>query len=204
MEDQRLKCVRQTHRFQTADDLARLLGCPLPRPFHTGQLAQRLHVERWIAQRIAYCFRQMGVKFECLAILLLGGLWIPMRDLACFCHPLFGCGGQQSLKPRLDLMRRQQTDEVVHYLAVAKAIDGGNALDAELSGGPRHLLRVGFHEDKLACRCHNKVFKHRREHATWCTPFGPEVDNNRDLFRSLDYVLLEPLVRRFDDPLRCT
>jgi hypothetical protein len=32
----------------------------LPRPFHTGQLAAELGVQRWIAQRMAYCLRQTG------------------------------------------------------------------------------------------------------------------------------------------------
>ncbi len=28
-----------------------------PQPFHTGHLAEQLHVRRWVAQRIAYCMR---------------------------------------------------------------------------------------------------------------------------------------------------
>jgi hypothetical protein len=58
VEDQKLIAVHQTHCFRTAADLARLITCPLPRPFHTGQLAESLGVDRWIAQRIAYCLRQ--------------------------------------------------------------------------------------------------------------------------------------------------
>jgi hypothetical protein len=37
-----------------------LLPRTLPRPFHTGHLAEGLGVERWIAQRMAYCLREMG------------------------------------------------------------------------------------------------------------------------------------------------
>jgi hypothetical protein len=37
-----------------------LIPGPLPRPFHTADVAELLQVERWTAQRIAYCFRQMG------------------------------------------------------------------------------------------------------------------------------------------------
>ena len=60
VEDQKLLAVRRTHRLHTSEDLAKLVSCPLPVPFHTGHLAESLGVERWIAQRIAYCFREMG------------------------------------------------------------------------------------------------------------------------------------------------
>jgi hypothetical protein len=61
VEDQKLMAVHETHRLQSAADLARLVACPLPRRFHTGDLAESLQIRRWIAQRITYCFRQMGV-----------------------------------------------------------------------------------------------------------------------------------------------
>lgn len=64
IEDQRLTAVRQTYRFRTAADLAALVAGPLPRPFHTGHLSESLQVRRWIAQRIAYCFRHMGAVRE--------------------------------------------------------------------------------------------------------------------------------------------
>ena len=60
VEDQKLVTVHETHRLRTAADLKRLVACRLPRPFHTGHLAESLDVDRWIAQRIAYCFRQIG------------------------------------------------------------------------------------------------------------------------------------------------
>jgi hypothetical protein len=60
IEDQKLVAVHATHRFRTAADLTRLLPCPVPHPFHTGHLAESLQVHRWQAQRIAYCFREMG------------------------------------------------------------------------------------------------------------------------------------------------
>lgn len=63
VEDQKLVAVRETHRLCTSSDLARLvclISGPLPRPFHTGHLAELLQEERWLAQRIAYCLRQMG------------------------------------------------------------------------------------------------------------------------------------------------
>ena len=60
VEDQHLIGVLETHRFRKAADLRRLLPPTLPQPFHTGQLAEGLGVERWIAQRMAYCLREMG------------------------------------------------------------------------------------------------------------------------------------------------
>jgi hypothetical protein len=60
VEDQRLLDVIGVHEFRTAGDLCRLLPPALPRPFHTGHLAEGLGVERWIAQRMAYCLRETG------------------------------------------------------------------------------------------------------------------------------------------------
>ena len=64
IEDQKLVAVHATYRFQTAGDLARLVERPMPQPFHTGHLAESLRVNRWSAQRIAYCFRQTGAVRE--------------------------------------------------------------------------------------------------------------------------------------------
>lgn len=64
VEDQKLIAIHETHRFQTAADLARLITCPLPRLFHTGQLAESLGVHRWVAQRIAYCLRQTSAVHD--------------------------------------------------------------------------------------------------------------------------------------------
>jgi hypothetical protein len=60
VEDQKLVAVRETHRLRTRSDLLGLIPGPLPHPFHTGHLAEAFRVDRWIAQRIAYCFREMG------------------------------------------------------------------------------------------------------------------------------------------------
>ena len=60
VEDQHLVQIHEVHQFRTAADLCRLLPPTLPRPFHTGQLADGLSVERWIAQRMAYCLRHTG------------------------------------------------------------------------------------------------------------------------------------------------
>lgn len=60
VEDQMLVEMFDVHRFRRAADLCRLLPAALPQPFHTGHLADGLGVERWIAQRMAYCLRNMG------------------------------------------------------------------------------------------------------------------------------------------------
>jgi hypothetical protein len=58
VEDQRLVAVVGVERFHTAADLCRLLPPKLPTPFHTGHIAAGLGVQRWIAQRMAYCLRE--------------------------------------------------------------------------------------------------------------------------------------------------
>ncbi len=58
VQDQLLTAVVETHRFRTLSDLVRLLPPDLPRPFHTGHLAEALGIQRWLAQRVAYCLRE--------------------------------------------------------------------------------------------------------------------------------------------------
>ena len=60
VEDQRLLEVLSVEQFRTAADLCRLLPPRLPKPFHTGHIAEGLGVQRWIAQRMAYCMRKCG------------------------------------------------------------------------------------------------------------------------------------------------
>ncbi|NQU20482.1 MAG: hypothetical protein HQ567_04310 [Candidatus Nealsonbacteria bacterium] len=60
VEDQKLTAVHETRRLRTASDLAKLISCSLPSPFHTGHLAESLEIQRRVAQQIAYCFREMG------------------------------------------------------------------------------------------------------------------------------------------------
>lgn len=64
IEDQVLVGVRKTYRFRDAEDLVRLLPPDLPELFHTGDLAERLKIPRWSAQRIAYCLRKMGAALQ--------------------------------------------------------------------------------------------------------------------------------------------
>ncbi len=64
VEDQRLVCVLESQRFVTTQDLWQLLPGDLPSPFHTGHLAERAGIARWIAQRIAYCLVKTGATQE--------------------------------------------------------------------------------------------------------------------------------------------
>lgn len=60
IEDQRLIEILETHRFRTALDLRRIVPGKLPRDFDTAELAKAMNEPRHIAQRAAYCFREMG------------------------------------------------------------------------------------------------------------------------------------------------
>ena len=59
IEDQKLVEIHNATRLRCVEDLWSLLGdIQLPRPFHTGHLAEQLGVCRSTAQRIAYVMRQ--------------------------------------------------------------------------------------------------------------------------------------------------
>ena len=53
------------HYFSAAADLLALLQAELPQPFHSGHVAAGLGIQRWVAQRIVYCLRQMGAATTC-------------------------------------------------------------------------------------------------------------------------------------------
>ena len=60
VEDQKLISRGATWQLQTAADLLALVEAPLPATFRTDELAELLQVPRWLAQRIAYCWRETG------------------------------------------------------------------------------------------------------------------------------------------------
>jgi hypothetical protein len=60
VEDQRLLEVHQVYHLRAPRDLRKLLPCRLPKVFNTAHVAKRLGVDRWVAQRIAYCLRETG------------------------------------------------------------------------------------------------------------------------------------------------
>lgn len=63
-EDQKLLEVHETHSFRTGGDLVALMPVDLPKPFHSGDVAEGLGIARWIAQRIVYCFREMKIASQ--------------------------------------------------------------------------------------------------------------------------------------------
>ena len=63
-QDQCLTNVVETLRFATVADLWQLAPGKLPKPFDTADLAKAMGVDRWIAQRAAYCLREMGAVRE--------------------------------------------------------------------------------------------------------------------------------------------
>jgi hypothetical protein len=57
--DQRLIGIGDSIRLRKPGDLLRLLPPGLPREFHSGLIGQHCQVRRHVAQRIAYCLREM-------------------------------------------------------------------------------------------------------------------------------------------------
>jgi hypothetical protein len=60
--DQRLLEVVDRVRLATIEDLLALVSCPLPVTFTTRHLQCGLDVSMPLAQRMAYCFQQMGAS----------------------------------------------------------------------------------------------------------------------------------------------
>ncbi len=58
--DRVLRDVQSTHRFETAEDLLRLLPSELPPTFTTADMSAAGTFDRDIARQIAYCFRALG------------------------------------------------------------------------------------------------------------------------------------------------
>jgi hypothetical protein len=58
--ERRLIQVLDTQTFHGPDDFARLLPPDLPETFTTADIASGLGVPLWLAQRAAYCLREMG------------------------------------------------------------------------------------------------------------------------------------------------
>lgn len=57
--DRRLREVEARYRFDSADDLTRLLPTGLPERFTTADIAEQAGVPRDSAQRLAYCLRAL-------------------------------------------------------------------------------------------------------------------------------------------------
>ncbi|QDT99604.1 hypothetical protein [Gimesia aquarii] len=60
VQDRVLRSVEEQIEFKTAADLLDLIPGKLPSPFHTKDLATAAGVQRWLAQKMAYCLRNTG------------------------------------------------------------------------------------------------------------------------------------------------
>ncbi len=65
IQDQKLLDVAAENVYRTNQDLRTLLPGDLPQPFDTRQLAESMNIERWVAQKIAYCLRKTGGTKVC-------------------------------------------------------------------------------------------------------------------------------------------
>lgn len=63
--ERRLLDVVDTYSYQNGSELMKLLPVDLPETFTTADIAKRSDQPRWLAQKMAYCFRKMGV-IECV------------------------------------------------------------------------------------------------------------------------------------------
>lgn len=63
--DRKLREVVDRHRFETIEDLLRLVPVEdLPKEFTTADIAKAAGVSREVARKIAYCFRPLGIFDE--------------------------------------------------------------------------------------------------------------------------------------------
>jgi hypothetical protein len=65
VQDRRLVSVQRTISLHTAQDLWDELGIRVPEIFTTATLAEGSQMPRWLAQKAAYCFRQMNLIEPC-------------------------------------------------------------------------------------------------------------------------------------------
>jgi hypothetical protein len=61
ISDRRLLDVKERRCFRKPSDFLDLVPDDLPDPFTTKDLAQGADLPRWLAQKMAYCLRRMGV-----------------------------------------------------------------------------------------------------------------------------------------------
>ena len=60
VQDRALRSVEEQIQFNTTADLLKLIPGKLPSPFHTKDLAEAAGIQRWLAQKMAYCLRNTG------------------------------------------------------------------------------------------------------------------------------------------------
>jgi hypothetical protein len=60
VEDRRLVALHRVVRFHSASDWMQIIPDDLPSPYHTAHVAERLNIQRSVAQQIAHCLRETG------------------------------------------------------------------------------------------------------------------------------------------------
>ncbi|MBL8817988.1 MAG: hypothetical protein JNL58_18325 [Planctomyces sp.] len=65
VHDRRLVEVTQHYQFRTPAELWTELGLEVPMEFTTADMATQLGHPRWLCQKVAYCFREMGFLEVC-------------------------------------------------------------------------------------------------------------------------------------------
>jgi ribosomal protein L39E len=65
VQDRVLVEVQETISLTSADDLWKRLNVKVPNVFTTADLATAANMPRWLAQKAAYCFREMGLILNC-------------------------------------------------------------------------------------------------------------------------------------------
>ena len=60
VQDTQLVEMHDTIRMLKGTDMRKLLPARMPKKFDTESLAKKMNIGRWMAQKIAYCFRHMG------------------------------------------------------------------------------------------------------------------------------------------------
>ena len=107
------------------------------------------------------------------------------RLLVAGCGQLVGLGRDEAVEERLDPGRRDRAGELGDDLPVAEGLDGGNALDAEAVREPLVAVDVDLGQlDLAAAACHGRL-QRRPQGAAGAAPFGPEVDDHRQLATSV-------------------
>src|SRR5512137_887607 len=97
----------------------------------------------------------------------------------------------------LDLALGQGADEAVDRTAALKGDDGGDRLDAELSGDLRLIIDVHLDESSLAARAGDHTLDYRAQLLAGLAPGSPEINQHDLAHGGFENIVPEALDRRF-------
>src|SRR5208337_2985895 len=80
-----------------------------------------------------------------------------------------------ALNEPADLALRQGPDEAIERLALVEGDDGGNRLDAELTGDLRMIVDIHLDERDLSARVRDRALQRRRKLLARAAPRRPEI-----------------------------